>query len=115
MDIYELKNYEKYNPMKRECLIQLFFTLVIVSITALTYFSKRNQLIMNKLVVAIVKSFYFNSTPVISISILAIGEYFLWESQTNKDLIQLKTRLTVQLRSMVSVIHLDVLKLPLLN
>ena len=101
--------------MKREGIIIMLLSLVISIIAALSYFSNRNQCIMNKIVIALVKSFHSNSTPVFSISILAIGEFFLWESQNNSDLIQVKTRITDKFRLMVSVIQLDILKLSKIN
>jgi uncharacterized membrane protein len=80
--------------------------MAITVFTVLAYFSKRNQFIMNKIVMVLIKSFYFNNTPIISISFLAISEYFIWETQHNNDVMTLKNKITKSLNHTVGNISL---------
>ena len=97
--------------MKREAIIIMFLSLSITIITALTYFSKRNQFIMNKFVIVIIKSFHFNSTPIISISFMAIGEYLLWETQNNSDVMAVKSKMIERLKLIVCTAQLHLMTL----
>jgi len=97
--------------MKREAVISMFLSLSITIIAALAYFSKRNQFIMNKFVIVIIKSFHFNSTPIISISFMAIGEYLLWETQNNSDVIAVKSKMIERLNLMVCTLQLHLMSL----
>ena len=93
--------------MKREGIIIMLFSLGVTILAALSFFSNRNQFILNKFVLAIIRSFHFNSTPVVSISLIAIGECLLWETQTNTSLLIMKTRLNGILKKYLSVIQFD--------
>jgi len=97
--------------MKREAIIIMFLSLSITIITALTYFSKRNQFIMNKFVIVIIKSFHFNSTPIISISFMALGEYLLWETQNNSDVMAVKSKMIERLKLIVCTAQLHLMTL----
>ena len=97
--------------MKRGTIIILFLSLAISVITVLAYFSKRNQFIMNKFVVVIIKSFHFNNTPVISISFLAIGEYLIWETQNNSEVMAVKNRITERMKLACCTIQLYMMNL----
>ncbi|MDD4969323.1 MAG: hypothetical protein PHT07_07815 [Paludibacter sp.] len=93
--------------MKRDAIIIMLFSLGFTILAALSYFSNRNQFILNKFVLATIRSFHFNSTPVISISMIALSECLLWETQNNSSLLTMKTKLNVLLAKYVSVIQLD--------
>ena len=97
--------------MKRGTIIILFLSMAITIVTVLAYFSKRNQFIMNKFVVVIIKSFHFNNTPVISISFLAIGEYLIWETQNNSEVMALKNRITERMKLACCMIQLYMMNL----
>jgi hypothetical protein len=97
--------------MKREAIITLFLSMAITILTALAYFSKRNQFIMNKFVIVIIKSFHFNSTPILSISFLAIGEYLLWETQNNSDVMAVKDKITERMNLIVYTAQLHLMSL----
>ena len=97
--------------MKRDGINLLLHGLGIIIIAALFYLSKRNQFLMNKFILAIIKSFHFNSTPVISISVMAIGEYFLWETQNNNDVMAVKIKATKRFNLIVFRIQLDLMNL----
>lgn len=97
--------------MKREAIITLYLSMAITILTALVYFSKRNQFIMNKFVIVLIKSFHFNNTPILSISFMAIGEYLLWETQNNSDVIALKGKLIKRLNLFVYTAQLHLMSL----
>jgi hypothetical protein len=97
--------------MKREAIITLFLSMAITVLTALAYFSKRNQFIMNKFVIVIIKSFHFNSTPILSISFMAIGEYLLWETQNNSDVMAVKSKIIERLNLIVCSAQLHLMSL----
>ena len=101
--------------MKRGTIIILFLSLAITIVTVLAYFSKRNQFIMNKFVIVIIKSFYFNNIPVISISFLAIGEYLIWETQNNSDAMAVKNKITERMRLLSGTIQLYLMSMPKRN
>ena len=97
--------------MKREAIITLFLSMAITVLTALAYFSKRNQFIMNKFVIVIIKSFHFNSTPILSISFIAIGEYLLWETQNNSDVMAVKNNIIKRLNLIVCTAQMHLMSL----
>jgi len=97
--------------MKRDGINQLSHGLGIVIIAALFYLSKRNQFITNKFLLVIIKSFHFNSMPVISISVMAIGEYLLWETQNNTDVIAVKNKATKRFNLILFRIQLGLINL----
>ena len=97
--------------MKMEAIITLFLSMAITVLTALAYFSKRNQFIMNKFVIVLIKSFHFNSTPILSISFLAIGEYLLWETQNNSDVMDVKNKITDRMNLIVCTAQLHLMSL----
>jgi len=101
--------------MKRGTIIILFLSLAITIVTVLAYFSKRNQFIMNKFVIVIIKSFHFNNIPVVSISFLAIGEYLIWESQNNSDVMAVKNKITERMRLLSGTIQLYLMSMPKRN
>lgn len=92
--------------MKKEAIIIILLSMAITIFTALAYFSKRNQFIMNKFVLVLIKSFHFNNIPILSISFLAISEYFIWETQHNIDVLTLKNKITKSLYLTVCNIQL---------
>jgi len=101
--------------MKRGTIIILFLSMAITIVTVLAYFSKRNQFIMNKFVIVIIKSFYFNNIPVISISFLAIGEYLIWETQNNSDAMAVKNKITERMTLLFCTIQLYLMSMPKRN
>ena len=101
--------------MKRGTIIILFLSLAITIVTVLAYFSKRNQFIMNKFVIVIIKSFHFNNIPVVSISFLAIGEYLIWKSQNNSDVMAVKNKITERMRLLSGTIQLYLMSMPKRN
>jgi len=72
--------------MKKDEMYILILGLGINIITAYIYFSNRNELIVNKFVITITKSFHLNCTPMIGILMLVAGELMLWESINNNQL-----------------------------
>ena len=79
--------------MKRDDIYIILLGFGISVLTAFFFFSKRNELIMNKFVISINKSFHYNLAPMVGISFIAAGEFLLWESQHNEKLIYLKAEL----------------------
>lgn len=84
--------------MKRVEINIMLLSLGIAIFTALYFLSRRNVFIMNKCEISINKAFHFNLTPVLGISCMAIGEFFLWESQNNNRLIEIKAKLINNLK-----------------
>jgi len=88
--------------MKRDDIYIMLLGFGISVLTAFFFFSKRNELIMNKFVISINKSFHFNLAPLVGISFMAAGEFILWESQHNDKLIHLKAELVNQINRKIS-------------
>jgi hypothetical protein len=88
--------------MKRDDIYIMLLGFGISVLTAIFFFSKRNELIMSKFVISINKSFNFNLEPLVGISFMAIGEFILWESQHNEKLIHLKAELVNQINKRTS-------------
>jgi len=88
--------------MKRDEIYIMLLGFGISVLTAFFFFSKRNELIMNKFVISINKSFHFNLAPMVGISFMAVGEFLLWESQHNEKLIRLKAELVNQINKRTS-------------
>ena len=88
--------------MKKDDIYIMLLGFGISVLTAFFFFSRRNELIMNKFVISINKSYNFNLAPMVGISFMAIGEFLLWESQHNKKLIHLKAELIHQLNKRTS-------------
>jgi hypothetical protein len=90
--------------MKKDDIYIMLLGFGISVLTAFFFFSKRNELIMNKFVISINKSFHFNLAPMVGISFMAIGEFLLWESQHNVKLIHLKAELMNQINIRTSTL-----------
>jgi hypothetical protein len=97
--------------MKRVQINIMLLSLGIAIFTALYFLSKRNVFIMNKCEISINKAFHFNLTPVLGISCMAIGEFFLWESQNNNRLIEIKAKLIHNLKLKLAPLQLELIKL----
>jgi len=95
--------------MKRDGITIMLVGLGITIITAILYFSKMNEPFMNKFVIEAGGSFHFNWAPMIGILVMAIGEFLLWESQSNADLKELKTKLVARFRLRISTIKLGLI------
>jgi len=97
--------------MKREEIIIMPNGFGITLVTVLSYLSKRNQFIMNKFILAIIKSNYFNSALLISLTIIVMSEYLMWESQNNTSLMKMKTRFNSKTGIILTHIQLDLMSL----
>jgi len=91
--------------MKRDNINIILLGFGISVLTAIFFFSKRNELIMNKFVISINKSFHFNLAPMVGISFMAVGEILIWESQHNEKLIRFKAELVNQINNRTSSFH----------
>jgi len=66
---------------------------------------------MNKFILAIIKSNYFNSALLISLTIIVMSEYLMWESQNNTSLMKMKTRFNSKTGIILTHIQLDLMSL----
>jgi len=97
--------------MKKDGISIMLVGLVITIITAILYFSKLNEPLMNKFVFEAGNSFHFNFAPMIGIMVMAFGEFLLWESQYNDDLNEVKTKLVTKFKSRISTVKLGLIYL----
>jgi hypothetical protein len=97
----------KIIQMKRDDIYIMLLGFGISVLTAFYFFSNRNELIMNKFVISINKSFHFNLAPMVGISFMAAGEFILWESQHNDKLIHFKAELVNQINRRLSGLPVD--------
>ncbi|MDD4969322.1 MAG: hypothetical protein PHT07_07810 [Paludibacter sp.] len=95
--------------MKKDGINIMLVGLVITIITAILYFSKMNEPFMNKFVLGSGSSFHFNWAPMIGILIMAFGEFLLWESQNNVDLIAVKAKFRLKFMSKLSNVRLGMI------
>jgi len=93
--------------MKKDGITIMLIGLGITMFTAFFYFSKTDQHLMNNFVVTIGNSYHFNWLPLIGISVMAIGEFLLWESQNNKNLMEVKTKFITKSRMRYSNAKLE--------
>jgi len=84
--------------MKKDDMYILILGLGINIITAYFYFSNRNELIVNKFVITITKSFHFNCTPMVGLLMLVAGEFIVWESKNNNQWSKIKTIFMSEIR-----------------
>jgi len=78
--------------MKKDGLNIMFLGLVMTIFIAYFYFSKQQNFIMNKFVMTIGNSFHFNWAPMIGITVMAFGEFLLWQSQKNRNLNEVRIK-----------------------
>ena len=93
--------------MKKDGIKIILFGLGLTIISAVFYSFNFDQPVTDKSVIAIGKSYQFNWTPLIGISIMAIGEFILWESQNNKNLNEVRIKFIKKLHMRVSNLRLD--------
>ena len=93
--------------MKKDGIYTMLLGLVITIFTAFLFFSKNNEVLMNAFVITIYKTHHFNWAPMIGISIMAFGEYLLWESQSNNNLKEVMIKLMNKFHSRVSDLRLS--------
>ena len=74
------------NQMKKVGITIMVIGLGVTILAAVFYFTKQNDLLMSKFIIHFGNSFHFNWAPMIGITIMAFGEFILWESQHNKNL-----------------------------
>ena len=72
--------------MKKDGINIMIFGLGLTIISAVFYFFNLNEYITDKLVITIDNSVHLHWLPMVGISIMAIGEFLLWQSQHNKNL-----------------------------
>jgi len=81
------------------------FMLVGIGITLFTvyfYFSLNEEKITNKFVLTVNKSYLFNWAPMIGITFMILGEFFVWEVQNNKILSDIKLKFTENFKKKLS-------------
>jgi len=74
------------NQMKKVGITIMVIGLGVTILAAVFYFTKQNDILMSKFIIHFGNSFHFNWAPMIGITIMAFGEFILWESQHNKNL-----------------------------
>jgi len=102
--------------MKKDGINIMLIGLIITIITAWFYFSKHYEAGMSKFVLTIGNSFHFNWAPMIGISVMAFGEFLLWESQKNRNLndvwIKFKNKCNIRISMLqLNFIYLSNMKL----
>lgn len=97
--------------MKKYGIYIMLGGLVLTLITVYLYFSKQFEVEMNRFVMTIGNSFYFNWAPMIGISVMAIGEFILWESQNNRNLNEVWIKLKNKFKENISMLRLNLIYL----
>ena len=91
--------------MKKDEIYLLLVGLALTTYTAYLYFSFNEEKFMNKLILTLYKSFHFNCTPMMGVSIMALGELVLWKSRNNESLNGLKSKIFYKFRSRRSALQ----------
>jgi len=99
------------NCMKKVGIYIMSSGLIITIITAVFYFLKLDQHVMDRFVLTIGKSYHFNWAPMIGISVMAFGEFILWESQYCKNLNEVNIKFIYNFRLKISNIRLGLIYL----
>ncbi|MDD4969320.1 MAG: hypothetical protein PHT07_07800 [Paludibacter sp.] len=97
--------------MKKDGIIVMLIGLGLTLLTAVFYTLNLNEIMMDKFVFTIGSSFHFNWAPMIGISIMAFGEFVLWQSQNNKNLKEAGIRYFEKLKMGFSNIKLEAIYL----
>jgi len=92
--------------MKKDGIQIMLVGLTLTILTAYFYFSKHYEVGMSKFVLTIGNSFHFNWAPMIGISIMALGEFILWESQTNMNMNDVRTKFKNKFYIRISTLRL---------
>lgn len=92
--------------MKKDGIHIMLIGLGVTILTAILYFSKSNEYFMSKFIIGKDSSFHFNWAPMIGISIMAFGEFLLWESQKNENLNQVRIKFINWFYTRLSNLHL---------
>ena len=95
------------NQMKKVGITIMVIGLGVTILAAVFYFTKQNDLLMSKFIIHFGNSFHFNWAPMIGITIMAFGEFILWESQNNKNLKEVLVKLSNKIRVNYSEIRLE--------
>jgi len=72
--------------MKKDGINIMLIGLAMTILIAYFYFSKQQSNVMNKFVMTIGNSFHFNWAPLTGITVMAFGEFLIWQSQKNRNL-----------------------------
>jgi len=97
--------------MKKDGIYIMFLGLAMTILIAYFYFSKQYDYVMSKFVLTIGKSFHFNWAPMIGISVMAFGEFILWQSQNNKNLNEVKIKFLRKFKVRLSNVRLVIIYL----
>jgi len=104
-------NFLQLNHMKKDGIYIMLLGLAITILIAYFYFSKQHDYVMSKFVLTFGKSFHFNWAPMIGISVMAFGEFILWQSQNNKNLNEVKIKFLRKFKVRLSNVRLVIIYL----
>jgi len=95
--------------MKKDGIKIMILGLGLTIISAFFYFFNVKESINVKSLVSSIDSAHFNWLPMIGISIMAFGEFLLWQSQHNKNLNEVRTKLLNRIRIRMSNLKLGLI------
>ena len=95
--------------MKKDGITIMLLGLGITIIIAIFYFTRQNDLLMNKFVINFGKAFHFNWAPMIGIVTMAFGEFILWKSQNNKNLNEVMIKVVNNYKLKITNIKLEII------
>ena len=93
--------------MKKDGIKIMILGLGLTIISAFFYFFNVKESINVKSLVSSIDSAHFNWLPMIGISIMAFGEFLLWQSQHNKNLKEVGVKFLNKLKIRSSNFRLD--------
>ena len=99
------------NIMKKDGINIMLLGLAMTILIAYFYFSKQQNHVMNKFVMTFGNSFHFNWAPMIGISVMAFGEFLLWQSQKNKNLNEVWIKFLHKFKVKLSDVRLTIIYL----
>jgi len=97
--------------MKKNGITIMLIGLGVTILAAVFYFTKQNDLLMSKFIIHFGKSFHFNWAPMIGITIMALGEFILWESQLNKSMNEILIKFLTKSKEKFSDIQQEIIYL----
>jgi len=97
--------------MKKDGINIMLFGLIMTLLIAYFYFSKKQNHVMNKFVMTIGNSFHFNWAPMIGITVIAFGEFILWQSQKNTNLKEVWFKFLHKIKVRMSNVRLTIIYL----
>ena len=95
--------------MKKDGINIMILGLGLTIISVVFYFFNLNEYITDKFVINIGNSFHFHWVPMMGISIMAIGEFLLWQSQHNKNLKEVGIKFLNKFKKSSSNLKLEVI------